>query len=268
MRSRLESVRPPAARPSSAAAPSASVRRQVEGLLPPQRRGMHALGELAQLLKRLEAEGVATPQDAEACLLESYFGSVDVLVNLARGAARGLSVDAAQDVVQRVGIRLHKVYETWKGQGRFEQYLSKTITHEALLVLRGEERVVPLWAEPSTRAADDADEREKPSTELQALRRFTWYLYGSPDNPKRFAHDKAFIDFLAFAARLEARPFQELVRANQPRPGEWGPGEGERDNKWWRGRAQQGQQAVQDALGRREYKKAYERILAALGGAR
>ena len=237
-------------------------------LLPPGAVGMDAIGELAAALKAHLTAGTISTQAAEAMLVESYMAATPALCRLVRVAARGLDASSAEDVVQEVATRLSRIFALWEGRGRFSSYLHTTLKRDALRALG---RTDEPWTDERAEAAV-FDEVEGPTLELcasvrvRALRRFAWFCFGSPDNSRRLQYDKAAIDFLALSARLEARPFQDLVHWNQPRMGQWGEGAGEPDRKWWRGRAMMGQQRLRDALQDPTLAPWFERLLRELGG--
>lgn len=243
---------------------SRSLRVAVADLLPPRHVGLDALSQLAERLRALEHEGRANREEAHQLLLESCFAALPSLQRLVRSHADGLSEEVAEEVVAELSTRLDALYANWTGTGSFRAYLTRILVREAWSTSTRERAHRVQEPQEDTFAEEGEQEAPLSSIQMQALRRFAWYLYGSPDNPDRVRSDKALVDFMAYCARLEGRPFADLVRDLQPRPGSWDQGRGELDCKWWRGRAQMAQARIRKALQQPRYRTAYERIVAEL----
>ena len=104
--------------------------------------------------------------------------------------------------------------------------------------------------------------------QTQALRRTLWYCYGSPDHPG--SSSKSIItqqksrlavrEFLNLSVRMEGRKYAELVRWNQPRPGEWGIGSKD-DQGWWRSHNGAALKKFRHWLSRTANRQRYNQIL-------
>lgn len=246
--------RPEPAMSSRVPAPCAPhLRARLMALLPPRATGLVALSDLAAALRALMGTGEASSADALALLAESWMASWPVLVRHLRVRVRALDPDQAEDVVGGLAADLGGLLARWHGEVPFASYVERALVYRGRAALRDrsasharlDEIDLPEGAitpEPELSEAGPA------SVRVRALRRLTWYLYGSPDNPQRLRYGKSEADFQALATRLEGRPYADLVRFNQPRPGRWDEGEGEVDRKWWRGRATSAQRRLQQAL--------------------
>lgn len=236
-------------------------------LLPPRRVGIHALSELASALRTFEQATPVAPGAAGHVLSLSYQAAAPFLVRMVRRSVERLSSADGEDVVQNLLPRLGAVYAAWRQEGTFAALLHQTLRWDALKVLERASRSRPLPADPRGDDVDGEEENGVPqaSPELQALRRFVWYLYASPDNPRRFTYAHATADFEAFAGRLDGLTYLDLMRLNQPAPGDWGQGQGG-DTHWWRNRLKEGRRHVDEKLARPTYRAFFNRILQQLGG--
>ncbi len=244
------------------------LRAELAELLPPHAVGLPALDALAARLKQVLA---ARPQPAtltSELLASSLMSAWDVLVRRARREAR-LNQEQAEEVVAGLASRLSSLFATWRGEGTLSAYLIVILGRDARALQERERRV---------EAAVEVEEAASPEAELlgglsremqsQALLRFAWFLYGSPDNPARLQYDRALADFLALSAQLAGRSYDELVLLYQPRPGSWGLGAGEADRKWWRGRACLARRRLFEALEEPANQRVFERIVAEINAGR
>lgn len=244
---------------------STQIRARYVSLLPPRVRGVQPLSELAGRLRADERDSGLAHSDALVLLAEAYVGAWPSLIRRALTAARGLSAEGAEDVVANLTERLDRLYSGWREEGSFAAYLDRTLQREALSVVKREGRGdVELLEDDGAALQAEALSPEQIELQNRALLRFAWFLYGSPDNPRRLQHDKAMVDFLAISSRLTGRPYAELVSLYQPRPGSWDLGRGEADRKWWRGRATLAQRQLSQALEDPALRAVYERILTEL----
>jgi len=247
--------------------PRPSLRVRLRDLLPPRAAGPGALSELASHLKELCPSGEEFATEGRELLAEGLFGASDELIRRLRQDARGLSEEGAEEVLSGLALRLDRLFHAWRRDCAFFKYLQLIGVRDAWAMLKREQREQATLDEP---IAPEVDEQDSPlrafsaKLQVQALLRFAWYLWGSPDNPQRLQYDKAMVDFLALSTRLSGGSFDELVARYQPRPGSWGPGLGEPDRKWWRGRASMAQRRLQDALEDARTRQVYDRILADL----
>lgn len=246
--------------------------------LPSTTGSMRAVSELGAALR--EAYGTELPPEAVERLAGAFYAARPRVQAGLRSWVGGLSEEQAEEAFQEMAATLPQAFARWRGDGSFGGYLRAALKNQALSALRRQRRerpsehtedpVSPLPVAPPGFEADS-----NPLL-VQALLRYVWFRYGSPDNPDRLVHAAgpasrlAMPSFIALAHRLEGRPSSELVQRLQPKPGSgyWGPDRGEVDRKWWRSRATQAAKRVQDDLQdpaeRARFNQLYEALADAL----
>lgn len=247
--------------------PFTNARRQFERWLPPASRGIDAVGHLAQLLKGARRDDQISLNDACALLAEGLDGARRQLIRLIqtdreREGGRVAEEDI-EDALSDVLVALPRLFDRWGGES-FVRYFAAAVKNKLVDQFRKQHREILMSDEEfegvSVTVPASDENRDDIWEDIQVANRFVWYVYGSPDNPKRIDGPKGVVDMMALKARLERRPASELVLNCQPRVGDWGPGQGEPDERWWRGRAQEAKKKVILLLQQPEFRAQFEHI--------
>jgi len=241
------------------------LRRRLAHALPRDARGWHALTTTVREIDRIEAE---VPVDAGArrsVLTEVYGGAWDAVLLRLRREFGSAPEEDLEEVIQTVWLQIDELYLKCRDRSRFSGFLWTTLRRRALARLPDRETQALDESAPAPRESDQA----RRAAAAQALRRFAWFTWGSQDNPlaasrQAWSHKQgraAMVEFSAIACGLECRPYGELVYWNQPRSGDWGQGDGEGDEKWWRNRATYARGKFKRALQTDEGTEIYQGIL-------
>lgn len=234
-------------------------------------RGVDALNRLASELRDAYQSGRITLAQAIDGVARGIQGARNQLVRAVRSAegvdGHCVGHEDIEDAIAEVTVGLRSLFENWTG-GSFGSYFIKAARNKLVDQYRKTYREA-VTAEGEVEGSVEAsfpsdDGRRAILTDVQVANRFIWYVYGSPDNPNRISSSKSIADMMALKWRVEERQPSELVQNCQPRVGEWGPGQGEPDNKWWRSRATFAQNKIFTLLASPEYLAQYERIRSSL----
>jgi len=258
---------------------TAALLERLSPLLPPNDSGYRAFLEVVMRLDALEQEVGVAPRALEEALARSAMAAREAMALHARDAVPAASVQDAEDAVIELIGRVGGLYRGCRDRRAFSAYFKVSLQRQVKRIY---------WRRNLADLPPEGDDAAPPPPEedleltARALRRFVWYLWGSPDHPESESRSRlslkkarARVSYLvSVAASFECRPFAGVVYWNQPRAGDWGAGEERagavrhKDEGWWRSRATYARGKVKAALQTRDGAAAFERILAGLRGRR